>query len=136
MRSSTFLRILLKLRLFETRLLLLQLLLTLEVFHQLQVYKMANVHQSCKRDGWSKSKVACEQNHKIAEFYLILWSPVLFLCHDLTEPHNVTFPHSLIFYLWHMILGTSTPPPSPPLYPPTHTKRWLYRLTSFQGDCL
>ena len=83
---------------------------------------MANVHQSCKRDGWSKSKVACEQNHKIAEFYLILWSPVLFLCHDLTEPHNVTFPHSLIFYLWHMILGTLyTSAKSPPL--PTHTHK-------------
>ena len=54
--------------------------------------KVANT-MAGQSQKWLVNKTARSQN------CLILWSPVLLLCHDLTEPHNVTFPHSLIFYI-------------------------------------
>ena len=54
--------------------------------------KVAN-RMAGQSQKWLVNKTTRSQN------CLIMWSPVLLLCHDLTEPHNVTFPHSLIFQI-------------------------------------
>ena len=82
--------------------------------------KVANA-MAGQSQKWLVNKTTRSQN------CLILWSPVLLLCHDLTEPHNVTFPHSLIFYILAHDFGDPlhlrrTPPPLPTH---THKKRAL-----------
>ena len=88
--------------------------------------KVANT-MAGQSQKWLVNKTARSQN------CLILWSSVLLLCHDLTEPHNVTFPHSLIFYILAHDFGDplhlrQIPPPLLADFPAviTHISGWSY----------